>query len=163
MNVAAGVGRIFIGYTADQFGTLNALFASVLASGLAQLLIWNFVSTYAGIVRHVIFRLPRVAYDDPQMVFATIYGFFSGCFMSLSSPTAAKLYGAGRLAGLSGLLFLYVAPGQAAGATISGALFSATGDWRSVAGYAGGVQVLAALCLLYGELSVGGVCDGSAE
>ena len=45
------------------------------------------------------------------MVFAILYGFFCGCFLSLISAVAAKLYGADRLAGLSGLLLLFNAPG----------------------------------------------------
>ena len=45
------------------------------------------------------------------MVFAILYGFFCGCFLSLISAVAAKIYGADRLAGLSGLLLLFNAPG----------------------------------------------------
>ena len=46
------------------------------------------------------------------MVFAILYGFFCGCFLSLVSAVAAKVYGAERLAGLSGLLLLFNAPGK---------------------------------------------------
>ena len=46
------------------------------------------------------------------MVFATLYGFFCGCFLSLISAVAAQVYGADRLAGLSGLLLLFNAPGE---------------------------------------------------
>ena len=46
------------------------------------------------------------------MVFAILYGFFCGCFLSLMSAVAAKVYGAERLAGLSGLLLLFNAPGE---------------------------------------------------
>lgn len=45
------------------------------------------------------------------MVFAILYGFFCGCFLSLVSAVAAKVYGVERLAGLSGLLLLFNAPG----------------------------------------------------
>ena len=116
------------------------------------------------------------------MVFAILYGFFCGCFLSLASAVAAKVYGAERLAGLSGLLLLFNAPGEyrtpppirhrdflsewrqflimsyeltgyAAGAPVGGAILGATGNnWQVVAGYSGAVQVLGALCLVYGAL-----------
>jgi hypothetical protein len=84
------------------------------------------------------------------MGFAVTYGFFSGCFLSLTSPVAARLYGAGRLAGLSGLLFMFIAPGQLVGATISSAIYNSTKSWHIVTAYSGGVQVVGAICLLYG-------------
>ena len=41
--------------------------------------------------------------------------------------------------------------GYAAGAPVGGAILGATGNnWRVVAGYSGSVQVLGALCLVYG-------------
>ncbi len=46
------------------------------------------------------------------MAFAILYGFFCGCFLSLVSAVAAKVYGVERLAGLSGLLLLFNAPGE---------------------------------------------------
>lgn len=51
LNVAAAFGRTVVGYTADQIGPVNALFSVIMLSGLTQLLVWTFVSTYAGIVR----------------------------------------------------------------------------------------------------------------
>ena len=85
------------------------------------------------------------------MVFAVLYGFFCGCFLSLMSPVASKVYGAERLAGLSGLLLLFNAPGYAAGAPIAGAILGATGgSWHVVGAYSGAMQVVGACCLLYG-------------
>ena len=109
------------------------------------------------------------------MVFAILYGFNCGCFISLTPAVAARLYGPSRLAGLSGMLFMFNMPGQlrvipvvfhrltrdtdlnayivgnGAGAPVSGALLNATGhDWRAVACIMGGLQVLGAIFLLYG-------------
>lgn len=47
-----------------------------------------------------------------QIAFAVLYGFFCGCFISLSPAVAARLYGSGRLAGLSGLLLFFNLPGE---------------------------------------------------
>ena len=46
------------------------------------------------------------------MAFAVLYGFFCGCFISLTPAVCAQLYGAGRLAGLSGLTSLFNLPGM---------------------------------------------------
>ncbi|KAI0758888.1 major facilitator superfamily domain-containing protein [Fomes fomentarius] len=133
LNISAAVGRILVGFAADRVGPVNALWFAITLSGLTQLLVWTFVSTYAGI-----------------MVFAVLYGFFCGCFLSLISAVVAKVYGADRIAGLSGLLLLFNAPGYAAGAPVGGAILGATGNnWRVVAAYSGSVQVIGALCLLY--------------
>ena len=94
---------------------------------------------------------PHRSPTPAQLAFAILYGFFCGCFLSLVAAVAAALYGASRLAGLSGLLLLFNAPGYAAGAPVAGALLGATnGDWRAVAAYSGAVQAAGALCLLYG-------------
>lgn len=107
------------------------------------------------------------------MVFAILYGFNCGCFISLTPAVAARLYGPSRLAGLSGMLFMFNMPGQylrrnfyricyfdtllaravgnGAGAPVAGALLKATGhNWRAVACIMGGLQVLGAIFLLYG-------------
>lgn len=51
LNFGAAAGRSSVGFVADRIGPVNALLISVGISGLAQLLIWNFVNTYPGIVR----------------------------------------------------------------------------------------------------------------
>ena len=50
LNISAAVGRIFIGFAADKLGPVNALFVAIALSGLTQLVVWMFVTTYAGIV-----------------------------------------------------------------------------------------------------------------
>ena len=51
LNISSGIGRCCVGFFADRIGPTNAMFAVVLISGLTQLLVWNFVSDYPGIVR----------------------------------------------------------------------------------------------------------------
>jgi len=133
LNLAAAMGRTIIGFVADRFGPVNSLFVVTLLSGLSQMLVWTFVTTYGGI-----------------MVFAILYGFNCGCFISLTPAVAARIYGPSRLAGLSGMLFMFNMPGNAAGAPVAGALLKATGhSWRAVACIMGGLQVLGAIFLLY--------------
>ncbi|CAL1698356.1 unnamed protein product [Somion occarium] len=133
LNLSAAVGRTIIGFIADRVGAVNALFCVAVMSGLSQLLVWTFVTNYGGI-----------------MGFAVLYGFFCGCAISLSPAVAARLYGPGRLAGLSGLLLLFNIPGNGAGAPVSGAVLRATNNnWTLVAILNGGCQVAGAICLLY--------------
>ena len=47
--------RTLVGFAADRIGPVNALWSVIMLSGLTQLLVWTFVSNYAGIVR---LRLP---------------------------------------------------------------------------------------------------------
>lgn len=50
LNLAAAMGRTIIGFVADRFGPVNSLFLVTLLSGLSQMLVWTFVTTYGGIV-----------------------------------------------------------------------------------------------------------------
>ncbi|PCH43185.1 MFS general substrate transporter [Wolfiporia cocos MD-104 SS10] len=133
LNLSAATGRTSVGFIADRIGPVNALWISITMSGLTQLLLWNFVHTYAGII-----------------AFGIIYGFFCGCFISLSPAVAAQLYGADRLAGLSGLLLMFNLPGNAAGAPIGGAILQRSGgNWQAMACYSGAMQIAGAILLLY--------------
>ncbi|KZT03256.1 MFS general substrate transporter [Laetiporus sulphureus 93-53] len=133
LNFSAAAGRASVGFIADRMGPVNALLIGILVSGLTQILLWNFVTTYAGII-----------------AFGILYGFFCGCFISLSPAVAAQLYGSDRLAGLSGLLLFFNLPGNAAGAPIGGAIYSASGgNWHAVASYSGAMQIVGVTLLLY--------------
>ncbi|TBU30999.1 MFS general substrate transporter [Dichomitus squalens] len=133
LNFSAATGRTLVGLLGDRIGPVNALWSAIMLSGLIQMLVWSFVSTYAGI-----------------MVFGIMYGFVCGCFLSLSPAVASQLYGSSRLAGLSGLLLMFNLPGNSAGAPIGGAILSATGgNWLAVSLYSGSLQIIGATVLLY--------------
>ncbi|KAM5533514.1 hypothetical protein V8D89_012851 [Ganoderma adspersum] len=133
LNFSSTTGRTLVGFMADRIGPVNTLWIAIMLSGLTQLLVWTFVSTYAGI-----------------MAFGIMYGFVCGCFLSLTPAVAAQLYGSGRLAGLSGLMLLFNLPGNSAGAPLGGAILSATGNnWVAVSVYSGSLQIVGALVLLY--------------
>ena len=51
LNFAAAFGRTAVGFVADKIGPVNALWMVVMLSGLTQLLVWKFISNYAGTVR----------------------------------------------------------------------------------------------------------------
>ena len=131
LNISSGIGRCCTGFFADRIGPTNTLFAVVLISGLVQLLVWNFANDYPGIVS-AFERDVDISYLTlAQVATSALYGFFGVCFWSLATPvgstipsipadpslklfisTAAWFYGTENLAGLSGLLFLFAAPGE---------------------------------------------------
>ncbi|EJD48102.1 MFS general substrate transporter [Auricularia subglabra TFB-10046 SS5] len=137
LGVSATIGRIAVGFTADKIGPTNAFILSVTLSGLAQLILWNLAKTYATV-----------------LAFSVLTGAFGGCFVSLTGPVAAHVFGAERLAGLSGLLTISNTPGNIAAAPLAGVIFSASGgNWHALIAYSGTVQILAGFCMLYGEWS----------
>ncbi|KZV88196.1 MFS general substrate transporter [Exidia glandulosa HHB12029] len=136
LNIAATCGRIGVGIAADKIGPTNAFIISVTFAGLAQLLIWNFAASYAAVI-----------------AFSIICGAFGGCFVSLTGPVAAHVFGAERLAGLSGLLTLFNTPGNVAAAPLAGVIFAASGgNWHALIAYSGSVQIIAGACMLYVRL-----------
>ncbi|KAF9792940.1 MFS general substrate transporter [Thelephora terrestris] len=145
LNISSVIGRCCAGFFADRFGPTNAIFFTILMSGLAQLLVWNFVSDYPGI-----------------MAMSVLYGFFGLCFWSLATPVAAWFYGTENLAGLTGLIFLFAAPGELLGPPITAAIYDATKSWHCVIAFSGTVQVVGAITLLYArfkrEPSLSKVC-----
>ncbi|RPD63373.1 MFS general substrate transporter [Lentinus tigrinus ALCF2SS1-6] len=133
LNFTSTFGRTFVGFVADRIGPVNTLWSVIMLSGLTQLLVWSFVSSYAGI-----------------MAFAITYGLVCGGFLSLTPAASAQLYGSGRLAGLSGLMLLFNLPGNASGAPVGGAILNATGNnWLAVSLYSGSLQIVGATVLLY--------------
>lgn len=59
VNLSAAAGRTIIGFVADRIGPVNALFFVIIMSGLSQLLVWTFVTTYGGIVS-LLFSSPTI-------------------------------------------------------------------------------------------------------
>ena len=51
LNFSAASGRTLVGLLADRIGPVNSLWCAIMLSGLTQMLVWSFISTYAGIVR----------------------------------------------------------------------------------------------------------------
>ncbi|RKP09410.1 major facilitator superfamily domain-containing protein [Thamnocephalis sphaerospora] len=103
------VGRIVLGYIADMFGRVNALFSCVFFSGLTVLLIWTFSTSY-GVL----------------LLFVLLYGFSAGGFISLFPVVTAELVGLDELPNAIGLLYASNAVGNLFGPAIAGALLDST-------------------------------------
>ena len=74
LNAGGVLGRIVPAYLSDSIGRFNLLTPSAFFTGLSCLVIWLFAKSLVSL-----------------MVFAAIYGFFSGAFVSLVSPCVAQI------------------------------------------------------------------------
>ncbi|KAJ7151334.1 major facilitator superfamily domain-containing protein [Mycena crocata] len=137
MNMSGGIGRIIAGRLADRLGPINMFFTSFFLGGLSQILIWTFAHSYAAVI-----------------VFSVIYGLVGCWFLGLLPVVCAQLFGMDDLATITGFMVLANSPGQLAGASIGGAVFSTSGgDWKAVSLYSGSVMLLGSCSVLYARFS----------
>ncbi|CAE6445454.1 unnamed protein product [Rhizoctonia solani] len=137
MNFSSAVGRTTVGLVADQIGFVNAFILTAMISAFSQGVLWNLTThNYAGVI-----------------VFSIIFGLTGPCYVSLTTPIAATLYGTQSLATLTGLLNIASLPGALGGPPIGGYILKASGrNWHILAGYSGAVQFAGVLCVLYDKL-----------
>ena len=86
LNFTSTFGRTFVGFVADHFGPVNTLWSVIMLSGLTQLLVWSFVSDYAGIVRTRVSSLFALQVVPCLGVVLTYVFFFLGSFSLLPTP-----------------------------------------------------------------------------
>ena len=74
MNAGGTLGRLFPPMLSDALGRFNVLVPCAALTALSALLVWPFATHVA-----------------PIMVFAVLYGFFSGAFNALVIPCVAQI------------------------------------------------------------------------
>ncbi|KAL1693606.1 major facilitator superfamily domain-containing protein [Schizophyllum commune] len=132
LNLAGGLGRIFVGWAADVFGTFNVFFVSVFLGGVLQLVCWLFAENFASVI-----------------VFAILWGIFAGCFLTLLPVMCAEMWGIDNLATMTGIMMLMIAPGQLSGGAVGGAIFDATGgSWTALIVYGGVMMTVGSFFIL---------------
>ncbi|KAF8996239.1 MFS general substrate transporter [Cyathus striatus] len=120
MNAASFPGRVLPNLLADRLGPLNSL-------------------TMSGIIcAALIFALFGVKSVASTMVFAVIYGFFSGAWFSLAGPTIAGFSRHPSEAGVRfGIAFGIASFGTLIGNPIIGALLGSTFPWFKAIAFSG--------------------------
>lgn len=120
LNAASVPGRILPNYLADKVGPLNVLMPCATITGILALA-WIGVNSLAGVI-----------------VFAVLYGFFSGGFVSMP-PVAITVLTADhrRLGTRMGQCFFFSAFGLMCGTPVSGAILKSTGSWLGVQLFSG--------------------------
>lgn len=120
LNAASVPGRIVPNYVADYAGPLNILTPCALITGILALC-WIGVHDLSGTI-----------------VFAVMYGFFSGGFVSMPPVAITSLTtDMSRLGTRMGQCFFFSAFGLLCGTPVSGAILDATGNWLGVQLFSG--------------------------
>ncbi|KAF5374180.1 hypothetical protein D9615_008864 [Tricholomella constricta] len=88
MNAGGVFGRIAPGYLSDTLGRFNLLIPSAFFSGLSCLVFWMFTKSLVSL-----------------MVFAALYGFFSGAFISVITPCVAQISDIRQIGTRMGMLY----------------------------------------------------------
>ncbi|KAJ3575516.1 hypothetical protein NP233_g1064 [Leucocoprinus birnbaumii] len=88
MNAGGIFGRVAPAYISDTIGHFNLLTPAAFLSGLATLALWFNVKDLAGL-----------------MVFAAVYGFLSGAFISVLTPSIARISERGQVGTRMGMLY----------------------------------------------------------
>jgi MFS family permease len=107
MNGGSAVGRILMGQVSRYTGSINALIFTQLICSLSFVIIWNFATVTWSLI-----------------IFAIVFGMFSGAFYTLSPMISPQLFGVEKLAQVNGLYFTSIAPGSLVGPMISQALIN---------------------------------------
>ncbi|KAK0440347.1 major facilitator superfamily domain-containing protein [Armillaria borealis] len=108
ISAFSAAGRVFVGIVGDRLGHLPILSLCQCMGGIAQMAIWPFAGSLSGL-----------------MAFSSIYGFFTGGYVSLYPVVAADLYGVEGLASITGIMFSSFVPGTLLGPPVSGAILDA--------------------------------------
>ncbi|UNI25007.1 hypothetical protein JDV02_010716 [Purpureocillium takamizusanense] len=127
VNAASTFGRIIPAHFGDKYGVFNVMILMTILSGISILAIW----------------LPAHS-NAPLITFGAIYGFASGCTLSIIPAMVATISDASKLGTRNGSLYAFAAIGTLIGSPIGGAITNAQGGQFS------GLIVFCGVCLLVG-------------
>ena len=136
LNAASVPGRIIPGWVARRSGPVNVLMPAAFATGILSLG-WIGIHTQASII-----------------VFAVLYGFFSGSVISLPAAALTNLSpDLSRLGTRMGMNQVFCSLGSLAGPPIAGAILASTHKYRGVQLFSGLTVVCAGFLLLFTRLA----------
>ncbi|KAA1479107.1 MFS general substrate transporter [Dentipellis sp. KUC8613] len=135
LNGSSIPGRILPNIFANKYGGFNLLIASCVACAA------------------LIFGLYGIDAVGSTTVFAILYGFFSGAFLSLLSPAVASLSkDQGEIGVRLGLAFFLAAPGALVGAPINGYLLGDTFPWSKTILFSAIIILAGSAILTFGRI-----------
>ena len=139
LNAASIFGRIGPNFFADKTGPLNILIPCVTSAGLLCLC-WIGINNTPGII-----------------VFAILYGFLSGAFVSLPITTIVTLSPhLGVIGTRMGMCFAIISLGVLARTPIAGAILNFTGEYTGTQAFAGSAIMLGSSFLIAARISKDG-------
>lgn len=139
LNASSFFGRIVPNFVADKTGPLNMLIpCSLIASILA--FAWIGIKSTAGLV-----------------VFAILYGFFSGTFVSLPAPAVASISPSMGVVGTRmGMSFTFAGFGLLIGNPVAGTILGSN-HWVGLQAFSGATTALATLTMAFSRIATAGV------
>ena len=140
LNAGSTFGRLLPNFFADRIGTLNIqiLFAFITA-GLALALLG--IKNTPGVI-----------------VFCTLYGFFTGTFVSLAGPTVVSLTSdLSKLGTRMGMSFAFAGAGMLVGSPVAGAISRNGENWVAVQIWCAALLALSGLARLTARILKVGV------
>ncbi|KAF8182231.1 MFS general substrate transporter [Mycena galopus ATCC 62051] len=130
-NASSGVGRIMTGLLADRIGCMSVMIPGTLLAAMVTYA-WPFATSLRSLV-----------------AVSIIYGFSSGIFVGLQAVPLIHMGDMSDVGRRTGTLFSILAISALAGPPISGAIASATGNYKAVGYYAGTAMMVAIGILIY--------------
>ncbi|KAF2844938.1 MFS general substrate transporter [Plenodomus tracheiphilus IPT5] len=134
-------GRFLPGVLGDKFGRLNVLFLATILSGLLTLALWVPAKDTASV-----------------FVYAGLYGFSSGAYVSLGPSVVAQLSDIREIGMRNGVLYFFVGIAVLIGNPIGGQLVSVmNGDFLGLQLFAGVTMVVGACVIFSARIAIVGV------
>ncbi|KAI1314741.1 hypothetical protein EDD11_001755 [Mortierella claussenii] len=130
---ASCLGRIVLGYTADRLPKTIVVSCCAWMTAGSILIIWTLSKSFG-----------------VYLLFALIYGFFAGGYVSLVPLVLSETFGAHQLSTVIGFMYAASGVGMLAGAPAAGAILDATKpniSYLPVIMTAGGTLLLGAICI----------------
>ncbi|OLL21947.1 Riboflavin transporter MCH5 [Neolecta irregularis DAH-3] len=140
INAASTFGRVIPSYLADKFGAMNIFIPAVLVTAI------------------IIFIWPATYNLASLILFACIFGFSSGVFVSMPPTVLASLSSDMSKVGTQlGMAFLIIGFATLIGTPLTGAIISAqSGSYSGAAGFAGGCLLIGGSCMIIARSKVVG-------
>ncbi|KAI4517498.1 MFS general substrate transporter [Schizophyllum commune Loenen D] len=143
LNAASALGRLLPAYLADRAGNFNLLAP---AAALCGADISSLVPVASGACA------PSLA---SIMIFAAVYGFLSGAFISVVTPCVAQISPAGRVGARVGMLYSAISiPSLLAGPIAGALLHRANGSYTGMMLYAGLTILCGAVLIVCARMQV---------
>lgn len=133
LNAASSFGRILPGLVADRVGRINTVLPHLAVSGI------------------LIFIFPLCTNVGGLVTFCILFGFTSGCYVSLIPACSAQLGSTATVGTRNGMMFFLMSFGGLFGTPISGAILGnpPNYDWWATAGYSATMVTLGSICIFF--------------
>jgi MFS family permease len=131
LNAVSVFGRILPGFLADSFGRFNMMMICTLVSAILTLALW----------------LPGNN-NAATICFAAFFGFFSGCYVSLTPALVVEVSPPAEIGHRTGVLYFFISIGVLTGSPIAGALVEANNGEYTYLKIFAGITMLAGAVLI---------------